>query len=97
MFNPEEGSLAFTDIVKTLTNNAEDNEPVHKVFQRILLKLVREHDISKNEAWRIVSGESYVHYSRPFTFLNLTSRRKVNVESAEGDTEGLLTKNFCNI
>ena len=97
MFKPEEGSLAFTDIVKTLTNNAEDNEPVRKVFQRILLKLVGEHDISKNEAWRIVSGESYVHYSRPFTFLNLTSSRKINVESAEGDTEGLLTKNFCDI
>ena len=78
LLKPEVGSLAFSDIIKTLTKNADENAPVRKVFQKILLKLVGEHDMSKNEAWRIVSGGSYVTHSRPYRYLNLTGSRRVN-------------------
>ena len=56
IMKPEAGSLAFTDIIKTLIANADDTTEPRKVFQKILMKTVGEHDISKNEAWRIVSG-----------------------------------------
>ena len=56
IMKPETGSLAFNDIIKTLTANADDTTEPRKIFQKILLKTVGEHDISKNEAWRIVSG-----------------------------------------
>ena len=58
IMKPETGSLAFNDIIKTLTANADDTTEPRKIFQKILLKTVGEHDISKNEAWRIVSGTS---------------------------------------
>ena len=39
-----------------------------------------EHDISKNEAWRIVSGNKFVQFSRSFRNLNLTGNRRVNTD-----------------
>ena len=56
IMKPETGSLPFNQIIKTLTANADDTTEPRKIFQKILLKTVGEHDISKNEAWRIVSG-----------------------------------------
>jgi ATP-dependent DNA helicase PIF1 len=97
MLKPEQGSLAFTDIIKTLTLNADDSAPVRKFFQKILLKTVGEHDISKNEAWRIVSGKPYVQFSRPFRFLNLTGSRRVNIENNENADQPAMTRNFCDI
>ena len=97
MMKPEEGSLAFTDIIKTLTANADEDSPTRKVFQRILLKCVSEHDISKNEAWRIISGKPYVSYSRPFRYLNLTGSRRVNLDAGENQEQPALGKNFCDI
>ena len=63
IMKPEAGSLAFTDIIKTLIANADDTTEPRKVFQKILMKTVGEHDISKNEAWRIVSG-NLIFYPR---------------------------------
>ena len=95
MMKPEEGSLAFSDIVKTITGNAGNDSPIRKVFQKILLKLVGEHDISKNECFKIISKEPYVFYSRPFRALNLTSTRRVDTKKT-GDQPALV-KNYCDI
>ena len=57
MMKPEQGSLPFNEIIKTLIQNADDSSEPRKIYQKILLKTVGEHDISKNEAWRIVSGK----------------------------------------
>ena len=97
LLKPEVGSLAFSDIIKTLTTNADDNAPVRKVFQKILLKLVGEHDMSKNEAWRIVSGGSYVTHSRPYRYLNLTGSRRVNIEANQNEDQPAVARNFCDI
>ena len=97
LLKPEVGSLAFSDIIKTLTKNADENAPVRKVFQKILLKLVGEHDMSKNEAWRIVSGGSYVTHSRPYRYLNLTGSRRVNIEANENADQPAVVQNFCDI
>ena len=97
LLKPEVGSLAFSDIIKTLTTNADDNAPVRKVFQKILLKLVGEHDMSKNEAWRIVSGGSYVTHSRPYRYLNLTGSRRVNIEANDNADQPAVASNFCDI
>ena len=97
LLKPEEGSLAFTDIIKTLTSNAASTTPIRKIFQKILLKTVSEHDISKNECWKIVSGEPYVIFSRPFRYLNLTGSRRVVTESTGDGGQSALAKNFCDL
>ena len=96
LMKPEEGSLQFSEIIKIITNNASDTTPVRKIFQKILLKCVSEHDISKNECWKIVSGEPYVSFSRPFRYLNLTGSRRVMIDpNAEG--QPALAQNFCDV
>ena len=72
MMKPEVGSLAFSDIVKQLTEKASEDGPIRKLFQSILLKTVSEHEISKNECLKIISGEPYFEFSRTFTMLYLT-------------------------
>ena len=98
MMKPEEGSLPFNEIIKTLTANADETSETRALFQKILMKSVGEHDISKNEAWRIISGKPFVQYSRPFRNLNLTGNRRVNLE--QNDEQGnrqVLSKNFCDV
>ena len=97
MLKPEVPSLPFKDIVKTLTLNAEDNTPVRKIFQKIMMKLVSEHDMSKNECWKVISGKHYVTYSRPFRYLNLTGSRRVNLEANDNPEQLAVAKNFCDI
>ena len=96
MLKPEVASLAFKDIVKTLTMNAEENTPVRKIFQKIMMKTVSEHDMSKNECWKVISGKSYVTFSRQFRYLNLTGSRRVNLETSDNPDQEALAKNFCD-
>ena len=76
---PEEGSLAFTDIVKTLSAQAAEDSPVRKLFQRILLKTVSEHDISINECHKIIAGDPYVEYSRRHKTISLVGTKRLNL------------------
>ena len=97
MLKPEVASLAFKDIVKTLTLNAEENTPVRKIFQKIMMKTVSEHDMSRNECWKVISGRKYVTHSRPFRYLNLTGSRRVNLEENDNPEQPAVAKNFCDI
>ena len=96
MLKPEVASLSFKDIVKTLTMNAEENTPVRKIFQKVMMKTVSEHDMSKNECWKVISGKSYVTFSRHFRYLNLTGTRRVNLETSDNPDQEALAKNFCD-
>ena len=75
-----------------LTAGSDDNTPVRKLFQKVLLKVVSEHDISKNECWKIISGLPYVEFSRPFRNINIAGSRRVNtgaaMETGEEPAEG---------
>ena len=98
IMKPEPGSLAFNDIVRLLTAGSDDNTPVRKLFQKVLLKVVSEHDISKNECWKIISGFPYVEYSRPFRNINIAGSRRVNTGSAmETGEEPAFGKNHADI
>ena len=93
MCKPEEGSLTFTDMVKILTEKTDENSPIRKLFQRIVLKTISEHDISKNECWKIISGKPYVEYSHPFVYLNLTGTRRLNIQAGQNEDNPAIDKN----
>ena len=98
MMKPEQNSNTFESMIKKLTENADETTPTRKIFQKIMLKSVGEHDISKNEAWRIINGKPFVQYSRPFRNLNLTESRRVNLEANDEHSERqVLSKNFCDV
>ena len=83
----ENNSQTFGEILKRISesNNDDDETSVKKAMQKILLSIVKEHDISKNEAFKIVSKNNYVFYSRPFAFINMTDKRRMNVEACQDD------------
>ena len=99
MMKPEQNSTTFEAMIKKLTENADETTPTRKIFQKIMLKSVGEHDISKNEAWRIINGKPFVQYSRPFRNLNLTESRRVNLEANDENSaeRQVLSKNFCDV
>ena len=84
---PEVASHSFEDIVKHLTENADDNDPVRKLFGRILLKTVGEHDLSLEECFTIISGAPYVVYTNEFAYVGLTERRRLNVTSNRDEAD----------
>ena len=47
VMKPEVSSIGFLDIVKKISEDAGENVPVRRAAQKIMLKLVAEHDRSK--------------------------------------------------
>ena len=79
MLKAEKGSTAFNNVVKVLTAEMSDEDPVRRVFQKVLMKTLGEHDMSKTEAVRIMTGMPFVFYGRKFTTVTLLDSRSVNV------------------
>ena len=80
------GSKSFENTVKDITNQANDNSKVSSVFQKLLMRNITEHDLSRTEAFRLVLGKPLVFYSREFRPVNLMGLRMV-VNDNEGDGE----------
>ena len=47
VMKPEAASIGFLEVVKKTSEGAGDNVPVRRTVQKIMLKLVAEHDRSK--------------------------------------------------
>ena len=77
------GSKSFENTVKDITNQTDDNAKVSSVFQKLLMRNITEHDMSRNEAFRIVLGKPMVYYSLEFRTVNLQGLRMV-VNDDEG-------------
>ena len=60
---PETDSMSFDEIVQQVSRNSEETEPVKKIVQKMMLSLVKEHDMSKNEAFKVISRKDYVLFS----------------------------------
>ena len=80
------GSKSFANTVKDITNQTDDDAKVSSVFQKLLMRNITEHDLSRTEAFRIALGKPLVYYSRKFKPVNLNGLRMV-VKDHEGDGE----------
>ena len=99
VLKPESNSMTFNDISRHIADNTDDETATtKKVLQKILLSLVKEHDKSKNEAFKVISGRDYVFFSREFNFVNMTDKRRLNLEALKGGdpTANALTENFAD-
>jgi hypothetical protein len=87
----EKNSPSFDEIVRTLTDDAPEELPLRKLFQKILMKTVAEHDMGLMEGFKIISGEPLVQYSHKFAYIGLTDTRKLQVDN--NNEEAPATKN----
>ena len=81
------GSKSFENTVKDITNQASDNDKVSSVFQKLLMRNITEHDLSRTEAFRLILGKALVFYSRDFRPVNLMGLRQVVNDVDGGDGE----------
>ena len=78
---PESRSESFAQIVKVILDNTNAEETtVRKTCQKVCMSLLKEHDITRPEAFKILSGYPFVLFSREFVAINMTDNRRVNVE-----------------
>ncbi|XP_070182372.1 uncharacterized protein [Littorina saxatilis] len=97
MYKDEPDSQPFQAISKAVIDNAGTEDPVRKAFQQILMKTIKQHDLSKQECARILNGREFVQTSRDFVCVNVTGTRKVRVpKGTEGDDAEMLEDNVAS-
>ena len=62
MFKDEPNSSPFQAITKAVIEATADEEPVRRLFQRLLMKTVGEHDLSKQECHHILAGTGKTYW-----------------------------------
>ena len=75
----------FTNIVKSLTDDAPNDCPVRKVFQKVIMRTTSEHDVSRPKCFKLFSDQKFVKFSQPFRCVNILDTRRVNIESEDGE------------
>ena len=100
VLKPETNSMTFNQIVQHISNSEEQSSEgtVKKALQKILLAMVKEHDMSKNEAHKIISKGDYVKFSRQFVFVNMTDKRRLNLDAFKAGDENVsaMTNNIAD-
>ena len=85
MLKPEVSSEAFSNVVKSITNNFDEDSPVRKLFGSLLMKTLSEHDYSRTEAFKIFSPEPFVLMSRQLRSVNVLGTREVDTTTTSDD------------
>ena len=96
VFKKEENSPSFDAVVKDLTEKTASDTPVRKLFQRILLKSIANHDMGYHEAHKIIEGKPHIEYSHAFKNVNLSDVRMLHV-GAQADGAPATKKNPADI
>ena len=86
-------------ITKIVSDTNEEELAVRTVLSKVMMKLVKQHDMCKNEAWKVASGEEFVEFSRDFVTINVTQKRRIALEKYhQGDVNSdALTKNHADM
>ena len=94
VMKPEEDSAAFGEAVKKLHADTEENTTVRRLFSKVLMMTVKEHDYSRQECIRLFSEHPLVMMSRPIAPVNVLGTRKVDTDNGgkDGDESRPSTK-----
>jgi len=97
MMKDEPNSTSFTAVCKSVVEASKDEDPVRRAFQKILMKTVGEHDLSKQECHHILNGLDFVLYSREFVNVNVSGTRKVRTPQSDEDNTKATEDNWAFI
>ena len=82
MMKGEPSSPSFSAISKAVVESVRDEEPVRKAIQKIIMKTVGEHDLTKQECHHILNGFEFVELSRKFISVNIMGTQRVCTSSS---------------
>ncbi|KAL8620748.1 hypothetical protein ACOMHN_041922 [Nucella lapillus] len=98
MYKAEPDSQIFQAISKAVVSNAGDDMPVRKVFHQILMKTLKQHDLSKQECARILNGRPFVQSSKEYVNVNVMGTRKVTIPTGtEAVDANMLQDNVASV
>ncbi|KAL8596788.1 hypothetical protein ACOMHN_053884 [Nucella lapillus] len=98
MYKAEPDSQTFQAISKAVVSNAGDDMPVRKVFHQILMKTLKQHDLSKQECARILNGRPFVQSSKEYVNVNVMGTRKVTIPTGtEAVDANMLQDNVASV
>ena len=86
----EPNSQPFQSLQKAVVDNANDEDPIRKLFAQLLIKTISSHDLSRQECFLILNKTPLVDYSRGFVTVNVLGTRRVTehipmANDAEGE------------
>jgi len=96
MMKSEPNSAPFKAICRGVIAASEDDEPVRKSFQKVLMKTVGEHDLSKQECHHILNGLEFVYFSREFVCVNVLGTKQVR-NDLQGDQDPVTKDNLASV
>ena len=96
MLKAEPNSEPFSSLAKAVVGAAKDDEPTRKAFQKILMKTIGEHDLSKQEAAHILQKHDFVEFSREFVSVNVMGTRRVRTPQTEDDRGSATEENVAS-
>ena len=97
MFKDEPNSSPFQAITKSVVEAIGEEEPTRRLFQKILMKTVGEHDLSKQECHHILNGLDFVTFSEQFVMVNVSGTTKVRMPEVEGDEQRATEDNWASL
>ena len=97
MFKDEPNSAPFMAVSKAVIEASTDAEPVRRAFQKILMKTVGEHDLSKQECHHILNGIEFVETSMSFVNVSVSGTAKVRTPELEGDNQPAREDNWASL
>jgi hypothetical protein len=83
MMKDEPNSAPFSAVCKGVVEASKDEDPVRRAFQKILMKTVGKHNLSKQECHHIVNGLEFVQFSCDFVGVNIMGTRRVRTPQTE--------------
>ena len=87
MFKTEPSSIPYKAILKAVVRETDDEDPIRKAFQRILMKTVGEHDFSKQDCHHILNGLDFVEFSKQIIPVNVMGATRVERLPREGQQQ----------
>ena len=87
----------FTNIAKTVIGKLDDDGPVRKSVQKILMGSVGQRDMSKNECMLIMHGLPHVKYSKTPRFVNLLTSTTIKKKIALDEENILCNDNWADM
>jgi len=71
VLKPEETSDFFTKLKKAIAKKVDDDTPLNKTAQKVLMSCLGQRDMTSNECFLIAHGQPYVEFSQAPRIANL--------------------------
>ena len=97
VLKPEEQSATLASILAKVSDKCDDDAPIKRVFQKLLMTTVSDRDVSRAECFQNIHGEEHVKYSKKFRTASLDGSRALNMEARQDSEPATKANNWVEV